>query len=390
MKIEIKNFGPISKADITLGDLNVTVGPQASGKSLFWQLLKLVLDAPAIRDSFHHYNFDWGRDVEGFLGLYFGEGMEHLNKDGVMIRSDGHDITIADLSRPKRGRKKQDKTTEIMFYIPAQRVMAIRDGLTRSFLELRAGDPFVVRDFSDKLHRLVQVEFAHANKLFPQENRLNQSLRRLIDDAFFRGFSLDINRDASFQKRLVLQRDDIRLPFMAWSAGQREFAPLLLGLYWLLPAGRVTRRDNLSWVVIEEPEMGLHPKAISAFMALVLELLSRDYRVCLSTHSPNLLDFVWALQTIKTYGGNEKDVLRLFNLPSNNFTKKAAQNILKKTITVHYFKPEDGVVDISTLDPGSDLSDVAGWGGLTEFTANVGDVVADVVNRSMQEQGSEQ
>jgi hypothetical protein len=38
--------------------------------------------------------------------------------------------------------------------------MALRDGLTRTFLDFRAGDPYVVRDFSDKLHCLVQTEFA--------------------------------------------------------------------------------------------------------------------------------------------------------------------------------------------------------------------------------------
>jgi hypothetical protein len=203
----------------------------------------------------------------------------------------------------------------------------------------------------------------------------------LVDDAFFRGFGLELSRDTSFQKKLVLRRDQIQLPFMAWSAGQREFSPLLLGLYWLMPAGKVSRRENLTWVVIEEPEMGLHPKAISAFMALVLELLRRGYRVCLSTHSPQVLDVVWALQTLKRHGGNEKDVLHLLKLPSNPVMRAMATAVLNKSITVLYFKPSVGPVDISNLDLGSDRAEEAGWGGLTEFTADVGDVVAAVVAR---------
>jgi hypothetical protein len=94
-----------------------------------------------------------------------------------------------------------------MFYVPAPRVMALRDGLTRTFLDFRAGDPYVVRVFSDKLHRLVQTEFAQAEKLFPQANRLNSHLRQLIDEAFFRGFSLELSRESSFQKRLVLKHE---------------------------------------------------------------------------------------------------------------------------------------------------------------------------------------
>ena len=378
MKVHIENFGPIKKADIVLGDLNISVGPQASGKSLFWQLLKLLIDAPTVRNEFQRFNIDWGRDVKGFLSLYFGEGMEHLLDAKTVITLDGQPKALNKLF--ERSRTKLART-EDMFYVPAQRVMALRDGLTRTFLEFRAGDPYVVRDFSDKLHRLVQTEFAKADKLFPQANRLNEHLRGLVDEAFFRGFSLELSRDTSFQKKLVLKRDRVQLPFMAWSAGQREFSPLLLGLYWLMPAGKVSRRDHLSWVVIEEPEMGLHPKAISAFMALVLELLRRGYRVCLSTHSPHVLDVVWALQTLKTHGGVDKDVLRLLGLPSNPVTKALAGSALGKRISVQYFKPGVGAIDISSLDPGSSKADVAGWGGLTEFTANVGDVVADVVAR---------
>lgn len=376
MRLQIKNFGPIKAADVTLGDLNVSIGPQASGKSLFWQLLKLLLDAPSVRDEFHRYNIDWGKDAKGFLGLYFGEGMEHLDRADTVIQFNGQTLSLHKLI----DRRASQSRAEGMFYIPAQRVMALRDGLTRTFQEYRAGDPYVVRSFSDKLHHLVQTEFATSDRLFPQANRLNARLRELIDDAFFHGFHLQLSRDA-FQKKLVLKRGAVQLPFMAWSAGQREFTPLLLGLYWLMPAGKVSRRDELQWVVIEEPEMGLHPKAIMALMTLVFELLRRGYRVCLSTHSPHVLDVIWALQTLKSHSGNEKDVLRLLGLPSNHATKLLAAAALGKTVSVQYFKPGVGPVDISSLDPGSPSADVAGWGGLTEFTADVGDVVAEVVAR---------
>lgn len=77
--------------------------------------------------------------------------------------------------------------------------------------------------------------------------------------------------------------------------------PLLLGLYWLLPPAKVRRRGALEWVVIEEPEMGLHPNAVSVVILLILELLQRGYRVCLSTHSTHVLDIVWALGVFKRY-----------------------------------------------------------------------------------------
>jgi hypothetical protein len=93
------------------------------------------------------------------------------------------------------------------------------------------------------------------------------------------------------------------------------------------------------------------------------------------------LDVVWGLQALKAHGGTDRDVLRLLNLPSNPVMKAMAGAVLEKSICVMYFKPGVGAVNISSLDPGSDEADVAGWGGLTEFTANVGDVVAEAVAR---------
>lgn len=90
------------------------------------------------------------------------------------------------------------------------------------------------------------------------------------------------------------------LPYTAWSAGQREFTPLLLGLYWLCPAGKISKRPFIDWVVIEEPEMGLHPQGIEAVLLLLLCSTQRGYRVITFTHSPTILELAsWALQEFK-------------------------------------------------------------------------------------------
>jgi AAA domain, putative AbiEii toxin, Type IV TA system len=135
-------------------------------------------------------------------------------------------------------------------------------------------------------------------------------------------------------------------------------------------------------VVIEELEMGLHPKAISATLALVLELLSRGYRVCLSTHSPHVLDVVWGLQFLKANGGRPQEVLDIFDLKANTSTRKLAQAALDATFKVYSFRRGGPVQDISGLDPTSESKEEAGWGGLSEFSGHVGDVVAKVARRA--------
>ncbi len=377
-KLRVENFGPIKRAEVVFGDLTVFVGPQATGKSIVLQLYKLLLDKGAIHQRLRQLNIDWEQSLADFLRLYFGEGMENLYRQGeTRIQYNGREINLEQYAKSK-GRKGEEK----LFYIPAQRVLSLRDGQTRPFTDYRSGDPFVLREFSERVHQLVQSEFARLSQFFPQANRLRQEFRALLEEAVFAGLTLR-SEVQQFQRRIVLADEQGHsLPYLVWSAGQREFIPLLLGLYWLLPPGKTSRRNELEWVVIEEPEMGLHPKAIVAVMALVYELIKRGYRVCLSTHSPQVLDVVWALQRFEHHGAQTEDVLALFDLPRNSLTTQLAQRALESTSAVYYFKRDGTTADISRLDPASDRPEEWGWGGLTEFASKVGELVSAVVNRS--------
>jgi energy-coupling factor transporter ATP-binding protein EcfA2 len=379
--LKVSQFGPIQEGQVEFGNLTLLVGPQATGKSLFLQLFKLLVDISAVKAELRRFNLRWNSEITGFLELYFGEGMSGVyDERKTQIAIDGQQIDM-----PQHIRRKKKQEAEKMFYIPAQRVITIRDGLTRPFTDYRAGDPFVVREFSERLHQLVQTEFAQTDRLFPQEGRLKKEYRDLIERHIFGGFGLQTDAER-FQRRVVLQGAGGRvLPFLVWSAGQREFVPLLLGLYWLIPPTKVSRRGKVEWVVIEEPEMGLHPNAITVVMLLVFELLSRGYQVCLSTHSPHVLDIVWAIKMFQKHQGDEADVRAIFSLSARPNLKSLAQECLQKSYRVFYFQPSGIIRDISNLDPASEEASEAGWGGLTEFSGNIGEIVSRVVSRSARE-----
>ena len=379
--LQVSNFGQLKDANVRIGDLTVLVGPQATGKSVFLQLMKLLIDPGAIRSEFSRFSIGWGDEFGGFLDLYFGEGMRSLyDSDTTHIFSDGKRVDLPGLLRK---RKPKNDTSEIAFLIPAQRVLSLREGLTRPFTDYRSGDPFAVREFSERLHRLVQSEFGKGNDLFPVNNRLKAEYRTLIARHIFGDFGLKTD-PRQFEKRMVLknQAGDSSLPYLVWSAGQREFVPLLLGFYWLMPPGAVARRNALKYVLIEEPEMGLHPNAISVVMLLVMELLSRGYKVCLSTHSPHVLDIVWGIQTIRAFSGTNKDVLDIFGAGATPGMKAIADAVLKMSMTVTYFTREGATLDISKLDPSSESAEESGWGGLTEFSSRISEIVSRVVSKS--------
>ncbi|MCI0695879.1 ATP-binding protein [candidate division KSB1 bacterium] len=321
------------------------------------------------------YGLDWDRKVEAFFDIYFGEGMQIAwRPKESRVAFNENDFDLHDLV----SRQRKDKE-ESLFYIPAQRVLTLRDGWPRPFTDYNPGDPFAVREFSEKLRLLMEQEFRLVSQLFPQSKRLKREFREALQKTVFTGFGLTVDKYHS-QKRLVLGGQNTTLPYMVWSAGQREFVPLLLGFYWLLPPARGKRRASLEWVVIEELEMGLHPLAIEVTLLLVLDLLARGYKVCLSTHSAHVLEFVWALRVFQEYHVQPEALLDLFNTQKSPQMLKLSKDVFDKIAKVYYFEPETGQTrDISNLDPGSATAFEAGWGGLSEFSGRVADVVARAV-----------
>lgn len=379
-RLHMQQVGPIQDADVRFGDLTVIVGPQATGKSIFLQTLKLVLDRDSIHDTFRHHNVVFNGDSAAFLGGYFGKGMAGAWREGEsQLHWNGKACSLPDLAQPSKSKNRQEQ----LFFIPAQRVMSLVNGVTQNFGQFNYGDPYALRYFSDTVHDLLQNEFGAQGDLFPQPNRLNDTLRRPIDEHLFGGSRLAVDAK-DFTKRLVLNVPGHAegLPYTAWSAGQREFTPLLLGLYWLCPAGKISRREPIEWVVVEEPEMGLHPQGIEAVLLLVLELMQRGYRVVLSTHSPVVLDLVWALQEFKRHDGLEADVRKLLNLDAGSYAKKLAQSVLEKDYRVYFFERGQTVRDISNLSPLADNQEEAEWGGLVGFASRTGEMIAEVVNRA--------
>jgi len=382
-RIRARNIGPVREADIRFGDLTIFVGPQATGKSIFLQVLKLLVDKASIHETMRYFGMGQTADASAFFDLYFGEGMASIwTVESCLVLGRAKSQTnLTDYAHARPGRKGSPEKPEQMFYIPAQRVTSLRDGMTHPFNVYRAGDPFVLRDFSDKLHWILQNEIGLDEDVFPRPGRLSAELREPLEEHIFNKFALRTDTSAH-QRRLVLKSSSGRpLPYLVWSAGQREFVPLLLGLYWLLPPAKSSRRRDFESVVIEEPEMGLHPNGIGAVLNFVMELLSRGYRVYLSTHSPHVLDIVWALGFFQKNNGEKRDVLKLLGLSPTPKTKQIADTALKSKFRTYYFARDGEVHDISRLDPGSEILAEGGWGGLTEFSGRVGDVVAEVANR---------
>lgn len=138
------------------------VCPQATGKSIALQLLELFVDRGHVHDMFERYNVDTGQDAKVFFDGYFGEGMASLWKPGSKLVVDEESVDLTEFARKPKGASR----SESLFFVPAQRVMSLRDGTTRNFGQFRFGDPYVLRALSDTVHNLLQNEYGAKGAIF--------------------------------------------------------------------------------------------------------------------------------------------------------------------------------------------------------------------------------
>ncbi len=378
--MRVENFAQIADANIEFGDLTILVGPQASGKSLLLQLWKLALDrteiVPALREA--------GDDVstrDALLESVFGQGTSSAWTDATSVVANGEELA------PGRLGKWIRKATEAkVFYIPAHRGLLLLEGWAQPFGRMSANVPVVARLFSQALNERFQK--VGAGKLSPGDRDLKKDYREAIDAALFHGGTVGlVKREGTSNFRLSLQFGKADLPYMAWTAGQREFTPMLFALMRLLPPRAARKVAGVDWIVIEEPEMGLHPQAINVVLMLVLEALSRGYRVVLSTHSPLVADFAWSLRRFRKLKADPRLLLDELGLPHNAQTLPVAQHALEKEVRVFALNVDEHDYrvrsqDISELDPSSEDEVESGWGGLTSFSNRIGNSVARAVNEA--------
>jgi hypothetical protein len=139
------------------------------------------------------------------------------------------------------------------------------------------------------------------------------------------------------------------------------------------------------YVIIEEPEMGLHPQAIQTIILQMIEFIHNGYKVIVSTHSPVLLEFVWAYNELKKLPPNcrLKAISDLFQLSSKSTVKEIFSDVFEKDIKTYFFSRKNDRVestDISSLDVNSTNPDIFEWGGLTKFSSQVNEIVAKYVS----------
>jgi hypothetical protein len=279
MHLKLTNIGQITQADLAFGHLTVFVGPQATGKSIALQFLKLMVDAGHIQEELGRYGLDWSGKLPEFFDIYFGEGMRalwHNGQSAVTWKGKAVDL-------PKLVGRKQRNKDESLFFIPAQRVLTLARWLAAAIHGLFAGrsvrGPGVQRTVADAGREGIRRQ----RESVPAGSAIEEGIPRAAGTERLCQVSLagrQIARAKAIGAGNVRQTAAVH-GVVGRAARVRTTAPRTV----LADAVDKSRRGGVisRWVVLEELEMGLHPRAISVLLLMVLELVARGYRVCLSS-----------------------------------------------------------------------------------------------------------
>jgi len=370
-KLILENFGPIKKAEVEFGDLTVLVGPQATGKSVFLQMYKWQYDAQLIL-SYYTSNgrFVWPENLMQMFRLYFGKAAETLLSDFSKVNNEQIHLAVD-------SKEGISVAVENVVYVPANRDQIFFNNYPRdSNYDFPITEPYVLRSISGLMNHF----------LFTRFNNLGL-LSTLNRDNKFWGSNPIYYNDEPFikvenqQRKLALKIQKKEIVYNDWSTGQKAYLPIAATLDLMKSWNWETNPAKEKIIVIEEPELGLHPKAIQEFLLQIFSMLKLGFRVVLSTHSDLILETMWVLNQIGTNNNDFTVLEHLFQTDNRPEFKEIFSSLTGKSFKTYYFYKEkdgDGSLskDISSLDVFSEDPEISNWGGFMNFKDRANAVVA--------------
>lgn len=147
------------------------------------------------------------------------------------------------------------------------------------------------------------------------------------------------------------EREDLPLEMSVVSSTIKDLTPLSIYLKCFLNEGEL--------LVIDEPEMNLHPANQARFMEFLVMLVNSGIKVMITTHSPYMTNHLESL--IKAYNSKKQNLESLFYLESKDAF------ISKEDVSVYYFGKEgienilgeNGNIDLDSFSEVSrDISEI--------------------------------
>jgi predicted ATPase len=320
-RLKIKGFKSIRDSEIELGNLNVLIGANGSGKSnlleifrmLSWAMQGNLAKYIAVRgggSSFLHYGAKKTKDMS--LEFEFSSDKE-MNKYGFNLHYSAKDRMIVDNEYYAFSSDESDTKGDPTFLLPGGLELSIVDEATKpQALTARFMTSFLKRikiyqmndtSFDSKIRQMQNLNDDTALKdngsnlapvLFRIKNENPFVYSRIIHLIktvlpFFNDFIFDV-RENEIEKFMLLRWSEFRqgeddYSFDASLAGDGVLR--IMALFTLL----LDEAKLPKVLLLDEPELGLHPYALY-YLVDTLKALSSGTQIIIATQSASLIDLI--------------------------------------------------------------------------------------------------
>lgn len=242
----------------------------------------------------------------------------------------GSNIRGVVLTDEKKDTLSQDKTQEVK-----ESAVEINWPLNRFFTLLGR---------SSTVNLINRKEKSEQNPIIKKYIELAQILEKEI-----LGGGLDFSTPEPTPSREVLFQpsDNVFLEMPIVSSMVKELSPLVLYLRYIAEPG--------DWLIIDEPEMNLHPEAQARLIEFLSILSQSDLQILFTTHSPYVIDHLVNLMKAATLGDNKSVESKFYLQRTEAFIPKSKVSIyLFDGLTANNILKEDGLIDWGTFGRVSD------------------------------------
>jgi predicted ATPase len=295
-RIRIQGLKSIGKADVSLGSLNVLIGENGAGKSNFFTAFRLL--NAAANDGLDRFVADQG----GATALVrFGRKITRATKTvaDCQLNGESHSFKVV-VECPPMGRIQTEQCCSCVHrpsfspfgnsnrfgeFAPLKHVKVYHFNDTSSLAGVRglcgAHDYRSLHsDASNLAAFLYMLEGAHPKHF----QRIIHAIRRVFPT--FNCFNLGPDRRARDKILLEWYERGHECLFTGNALSDGTLRFMCLAALLLQP---FDHPDAPQVIVIDEPELGLHPSAI-ALVVPMIENAARDVQVIVSTQSPTLVN----------------------------------------------------------------------------------------------------
>jgi predicted ATPase len=372
-RIEIKNFKSFRHQKITLGQFNVLVGANASGKSNFLQIFKFISDianhglnnAISLQGGVEYLKNTQLAATEAFalkivldstpemayeFSLHFDGAQFEIGQDKLTFVSEGNEFavisvngkvlvenTLGELLPEFFEKIRLIKTLKPQTLLIEQPIF--RFALEEFFDDVDIFNNLFVYDFDVKQSKKaalmtgqLKLEEDSSNLAIVLKDILaNKDKSRLFFNmlSYVLPFVEDVRVEAVADKYLILRLREtyskVYLPTAFISDGTLNAISLIIALYF----------DETPLLLIEEPEKHIYPYLISAFIEMFKEI-SEDKQIIITTHESEMIKYADSENILLISRDNDG-----FSTICRPFEKEEVKIFLQNELRAEYLYTQD-------------------------------------------------